>query len=166
MGADRRDHSTLWAIMAAPARRLMWRFNTGPTCPGLVMSISAVIRRFSCPSSSARTRRNGRENCPCLCLHSRKAGPCCQTAEIAGPQQADRKHDRAAGRPGQELAEGYRLGIGRLTEPAAAHHKFVAEIADMGDRPAKAGDAQARENAQDLDCRSRRAAALLDGGGG
>ena len=84
----------------------------------------------------------------------RKAGPCRETAAIAGAHQADGKSDLAAGGAGQELAQPHEIGIGLLVDPAAAHDELVAEIPDVSDRSAKAGDAQPEEDEQNFERRT------------
>ena len=81
--------------------------------------------------------------------------PGCQRAQRTGAPQAQRKADLARGRTGQELAERHEVCIGRLIEPLAAQHQFVAEIAQMGDGPAKGGEAQLEEGNKDLAGRPR-----------
>ena len=84
----------------------------------------------------------------------RKAGPCRETAAIAGPHEADGKSDLAAGGAGQELAQPHEIGIGLLVEPAAAHDELFAEIPDVSDRPAEAGDAQLEEDKENFERRT------------
>ena len=67
-----------------------------------------------------------------------KAGPSRGGAEIACAHETDGKADLARCRTGQKLAKRHQIGIGAFVEPAPPHDKFVAEIADMGDRPAEA----------------------------
>ena len=84
----------------------------------------------------------------------RKAGPCRETAAIAGPHEADGKSDLTAGRAGQELAQRHEIGISLLVEPAPAHDELLAEIPDMSDRPAEAGDAQLEEDKENFERRT------------
>ena len=83
----------------------------------------------------------------------RKAGPCRETATIAGPHEADGKPDLAAGGAGQELAQPHQIGIGLFVEPAPAHDELFAEISDVSNRPAEAGDAQLEECKQHFERR-------------
>src|SRR5271169_1135334 len=84
----------------------------------------------------------------------RKAGPCRETAAIAGTHQADGKSDLAAGGAGQKLAKTYKIGIGVLVEPAAAHDELIAEIPDVSDRSTEAGYAQPEEDEQNFERRT------------
>jgi hypothetical protein len=71
----------------------------------------------------------------------------------------------AARRARQELAERDEIAEGPLVEPAAPHDELNAEIAEMGDRAAEAGQAELREDAQDFEGRTpRRAHAVAAGG--
>ncbi len=80
----------------------------------------------------------------------REAGPCRQTAEISGTHEADGKADLTARRAGQKLAQRDEIGIGLFVEPAAAHDELVAEISDMRDRSAEAGQAKLEKDEQDV----------------
>jgi hypothetical protein len=82
------------------------------------------------------------------------AGPSVPAATIAGPHEADGKSDLAAGRAGQELAQPHQIGISLFVEPAPAHDELVAEIPDMSDRPAEAGDAQSEEDKENFQSRT------------
>ena len=84
----------------------------------------------------------------------RKAGPCRETAAIAGPHEADGKSDLTAGRAGQELAQSHEIGIGLFVEPAPAHDELFAEIPDMSDRSAETGDAQLEEDKENFERRT------------
>ena len=81
----------------------------------------------------------------------RKAGPGREPAAIAGAHQADGKSDLAAGGSRQELAQTHEIGIGLLVDPMAAYDELVAEIPDMSDRSAKAGDAELEEDEQNFE---------------
>src|SRR5271166_2087336 len=83
-----------------------------------------------------------------------KAGPCREPAAMACAHQADGKSDLAARGAGQELAQAHEIGIGLLVDPAAAHDELVAEIPDVSDRSAKAGDAQPEEDEQNFERRT------------
>lgn len=76
---------------------------------------------------------------------SREAEPGGERASVAGPHQAEAHADLAAGGPRQKLAQRDEIGIGGVVQPAAAHDEGLAEIAEMGDRPAEGGQAQAQE---------------------
>src|ERR1019366_3265213 len=84
----------------------------------------------------------------------RKAGPCRETATIAGPHEADGKSDLTTGRTGKELAQTHQIGISLLVEPAPAHDELVAEISDMSDRPAETSDAQLEEDKENFERRT------------
>ena len=85
-----------------------------------------------------------------------------EPAGQAGPHQPDGEADLAARRPGQELAERDEVGETALVEPLPLCDEFVAEIAEMGDRAAKARQPEAEENSEDFE---RRAAVAARGGG-
>ena len=80
----------------------------------------------------------------------REAGPCRQTAEISGTHEADGEADLTARRAGQELAQCDEIGIGLFVEPATARDKLVAEISDMRDRPAEAGQTKLEKDEQNV----------------
>ena len=80
-----------------------------------------------------------------------EAEPRREPAEQAGAHHAERDPDLAARRAGQELAERDEVGVGALVEPAAPHDELVAEIAEVRDRPAERGEAQAQRGAEDLE---------------
>ena len=54
----------------------------------------------------------------------------------------------AGRRAGQELIERDQVDIGLLVEPFAARDEFLAEIAEMRDRAAEAGHAEAQKRDQ------------------
>jgi hypothetical protein len=56
----------------------------------------------------------------------------------------------AAGRPRQELAQRDQIGEGGLVDPATPDHEFLSEIANVGDRTAKATYAELGESEQHL----------------
>src|SRR5690348_15529314 len=74
----------------------------------------------------------------------RESDPRREPTEVARPHEADRESDLAAGGSRQELAERHQVCVGRLVEPAAAHDELVAEISDVRNRPAEAGQAEPR----------------------
>src|ERR1019366_5517445 len=84
----------------------------------------------------------------------RKACPCRETAAIAGPHQADGKSDLAAGGAREELAQPYQIGISLFVEPSPAHDELFAEIPDVSNRPAEAGDTQLEEALQQKNVRT------------
>ena len=85
----------------------------------------------------------------------RETGPGRQAAEIAGPRQADGEAGLAARGTGQELAEGDEVGESAIVEPSAPDDESLAEVAQMRDRPAEAGQAEPQEDAQDFERRRR-----------
>ena len=78
----------------------------------------------------------------------RKAGPRREAATVAGPHEADGKPDLAAGGARQKLAQRHEIGIGLFVEPSPAYDELFAEVPDVSDRPAEAGDAQLEKSAQ------------------
>jgi hypothetical protein len=60
----------------------------------------------------------------------------------------------AAGRAGQELAQPHQIGISLFVEPAPARDELVAEIPDVSNRPAEAGDAQSEEDKENFQSRT------------
>ena len=88
-----------------------------------------------------------------------------QPAEIAGAHQADREAGLARRRAGQELAQRDEVGIGALVEPAPALDELGAEVAEMRDRPAEAGQPQSQEGCEHLGGGAARGR-LPDGGRG
>src|SRR6185312_17535646 len=91
--------------------------------------------------------------------HQRRRGqseprPCGEAAEIARTREPDREAGLAACRSRQELGERDQFREGALVEPGALDDKLAAEIAEMGDRPAEAGEAQLEKDAQDLEGRA------------
>ena len=88
----------------------------------------------------------------------REPGPGGEAAEVAGAREPDREAGLTAGRTRQELAQGDKVGIGAFVEPRAPRHALLAEIAEMGDRPAEAHEAQLQEDAQDFEGRTARGA--------
>src|SRR5438105_1784204 len=84
----------------------------------------------------------------------RKTGPRRETAKIASAHQTDGKSDLAAGGSRQKLVQTYEIGVDLLVEPAAAHDELVAEISDLSDRSAEAGNAEPEKHQKDLDRRA------------
>src|SRR4029079_18775264 len=79
--------------------------------------------------------------------------------EGPGPPRAamaDGHADLARGRAGQELAERDEIGIGLVVEPAAANDEGFAEVTQMSDRAAEAGQAQHQEGGEDLSDAAKR----------
>ena len=70
-----------------------------------------------------------------------------QARRAAGARQADGEADLAARRSRQELAEPDEIGEGVFIEPPPPGDELAAEIAQMRDRPAEAGEAQPEEDA-------------------
>ena len=56
--------------------------------------------------------------------------------------------------PGRNCAERDQIRIGPLVEPGAADDELAAEIAEMRNRPAEAGQAELEKNAQDFERRA------------
>src|SRR4051812_6823272 len=71
--------------------------------------------------------------------------PCRNSARETGPHLPDGNSDLAGRRSGQELAKGNKVGIGSLAEPLPTDHERVSEIAQMRNRPAEAGEPEAKE---------------------
>jgi len=68
----------------------------------------------------------------------------------------------AAGRTGEELREGDKIGKGRFIEPAPAGNVFPTEVAEVCDRTPEGGQAQSERHAQDLETLIRAGALLAD----
>ncbi len=64
-------------------------------------------------------------------------------------REAHREAHLAARRPGQELAEGHQVRVGRLAQPAAPLDELPAVVPQMRDRPAEGREAQAQEHGED-----------------
>ena len=84
----------------------------------------------------------------------RKPDPGGQRARQTGAQDAEAHADLAARRAGQELAQRDDIGIAVLVEPFAALDAFGAEIAEMRDRPAKAGQTEPQKGPEYFDRRA------------
>ncbi|MNT57666.1 hypothetical protein D3C72_1950530 [compost metagenome] len=80
----------------------------------------------------------------------REGDPGRQHARPACPSQADRHADLAAGRPGQELAQGHQVRIGVVVQPVAPVHEFAAEIPEMSHRTAERRESQAQKDQEHL----------------
>jgi hypothetical protein len=102
--------------------------------------VREVRRRREDPERRQRDRRRQREPDP-----GRDA------AEHSSPPRADRDPELAARRSGQCLGQCDEVGEGRLIEPVPLLDVFAAEIADVRDRPAERGQAEAERRAQDLE---------------
>jgi hypothetical protein len=63
--------------------------------------------------------------------------------------------DLAARRTRKELAQTHNIRISVFVEPAAPHDELVAEIPDVSDRPAEAGDPELQESREDFPHRAR-----------
>ena len=85
----------------------------------------------------------------------RKAHPGRQRTAIAGTHHPDAHTHLAAGRPWQKLAERYQIRIRLFAQPAPLRHQGLTEIAQMGCRTTKTGQAQLQENQQYLHGRRR-----------
>src|SRR5690606_2536331 len=64
--------------------------------------------------------------------------------------QADADAELAAGRAGQELAQGDEVRIGAVVEPAPALDELRPEVAEVGRGPAEGDEAELEEGEQDL----------------
>jgi hypothetical protein len=80
----------------------------------------------------------------------RKGRPGRQRTGISGPQQADGDTHLARGRARQELAERYQIRVGLFVEPFAAFDEFVAEVAEVSDRPAERCQAELEEGRENF----------------
>ena len=67
-------------------------------------------------------------------------------AAVASACQAQGDADLAAGRAGEELAEGDQVCVTALGQPAASGDKLVAEVTQMCDGAAEGGQPQAQED--------------------
>ena len=79
-----------------------------------------------------------------------EANPCGNAAQPTATQQPDGKAYLAAGRPGHRLRESNEFPICSLSEPAAAFDELRAKVAEVCDRPAKGGAAEAEKDEQHL----------------
>ena len=62
----------------------------------------------------------------------------------------------AAGGPGENLAERYQVGKTFITQPPAAHHIRVAEVAEVRNRSAKRGEPQTKGDCKHFEDRAAR----------
>jgi len=62
--------------------------------------------------------------------------------------EADPHADLTRGGTRQELAERDQIRVGSLAEPAPPRDELVAEICDVGDRAAEAGQTEAEEDGE------------------
>ena len=85
----------------------------------------------------------------------REAEPGGQPAREPAAREAHREAHLAAGRPGQELAEGHQVRVGRLAQPAAPLDELRPVVAQVRDRPAEGREPQAQEDGEDGPDRSR-----------
>ena len=83
-------------------------------------------------------------------------------ARQAGPHDADRDPHLATGRPREELTERDEIRVRVLGEPLPLAHVLVAEVAEVRDRPAERGEAEARRHPEHLEHRALRAPASHD----
>ncbi len=123
-------HKTACATMAAATSLRPW-ISPSPAGP-----LSAPL---AVGDKGHRDRRRQRE-----------ARPGGDAAEIAGAHEPDREPGLAAGRSGQELAKRDEIGVGGFVEPGAVDDELAAEVAEMRDRPAEAGQAELEKNAKDF----------------
>src|SRR5579871_2072751 len=82
-------------------------------------------------------------------------GPGGESTKIAGADEPDRKAGLAARGPRQELRERDQVGIGGLVEPAPSNDEFPSEVAEVGNRPAEAGQAELEKDEEDFEGRAR-----------
>ncbi len=71
-----------------------------------------------------------------------------------GAQHADRNADLTARRAGKELAQRHDVGILRLVDPPTSDDVLLAEVAEVGDRPAEGGQPEACGHAEHFQRRS------------
>ena len=83
------------------------------------------------------------------CRRQGETGPGGKGAEVTAALQADGEADLAAGRAGQELAEGDQIGIAALVEPLAATDELLAKVAKVRHRAAEGSQTQTQENQED-----------------
>ncbi|GMV55002.1 MAG: hypothetical protein AMXMBFR6_08070 [Betaproteobacteria bacterium] len=76
----------------------------------------------------------------------RESGPRGQRATVATTPHAQPHARLTARRPGQQLAQRNQVGITRFVEPASTNDEFVAEIAEVRDRPTKRGQTQPQKD--------------------
>ena len=69
-------------------------------------------------------------------------------ARVSRAEVADRETGLAARRPGQELAEGDEVRVGRLVEPAPPGDELAVEDREVGGRPPEGGEAEPQEYAE------------------
>jgi hypothetical protein len=81
----------------------------------------------------------------------RESDPRGEPAEIGGAQEPDCETGLAARGARQELAERDQVRECAFLEPRAPDDELVAEIADVGDRPAERGQAELEKDAQDFE---------------
>jgi hypothetical protein len=92
--------------------------------------------------ASEQHQRDGRRQ--------RESQPRGDTSRQSGAKQADRESDLAARGAGQELAQAHEVCIRVLVEPAPLHDEFIAEVTEMSDGTAEAGQAELQEYEQDF----------------
>jgi hypothetical protein len=83
------------------------------------------------------------------CRRQGKRRPCGERAEQSATEKSNREANLAAGRTGQELAKPYNVGVGGLIKPFAANDELVAEISQVGNRPAERSAAQPQKAEKD-----------------
>lgn len=84
-----------------------------------------------------------------------ETSPCRESAAITGAHKPDRKPNLARRRTRQKLAERHEIGIRLLVEPSPAYDKFLAEVPDVSNWPAKAAHAEFAECEQHFPRRAR-----------
>jgi hypothetical protein len=102
----------------------------------------------SCPDRAAKGARAISEQHKRRSGGQREARPRGERTEVARAHQADREPDLATGRAGEKLAQPDKIGIGVFVDPFSPDHELVAEVADMRDRAAEAGQPELEEDAE------------------
>ena len=80
--------------------------------------------------------------------HQRERGrqgetePGCASAGQARAREPDTDADLARRRTRQKLAEGDEIEVGAFVQPCEAAHERIAEVTEMGDRPAERGESE------------------------
>jgi hypothetical protein len=80
-----------------------------------------------------------------------EANPGCETSQNAAPHQTNAEAGLARCWSRQELGEGDKIGVRAFTKPLPPLDEFSPEIADVGNRPAKRGDAELQKSKEDFD---------------
>ncbi len=94
----------------------------------------------------------------------REPEPGRDSAGHARSHGADGNPQLAARRPGQELAQGHQIRVGRVIEPRPPAHVLLAKVAEMRHRTAERGEAETPGHEEDLHHRATAARARFDAG--